>query len=199
MANDVIYTEPRMTPATPAWDLAWNDQLERWLAGHLDIQKNFIFDAVIEAVGDLAANLEAKREVRLHSLELRLAECMGAVNVLRIGRVMHVKGTYRADADYKLFDVVAYGGSSFVATADDPGEIPGPNWQLLASAGGRGRRGERGEKGEPGAATDVPGFKALRVDQANYTISLFTSDGQIHKLDLKPLFQQFLTDVRGDR
>jgi hypothetical protein len=195
MSNDVIYSEPVYSaPASaPAWDAAWNDALEKWMAGHLAITREAVFDTITEVVGDLLG----ERDSEIRALERKIAECAGAINVLRTGRTMRVRGTFNRDTKYAQLDVVAYGGSSFIATADDPGEIPGPGWQLLASAGGRGRRGERGEKGEPGAATAVPGVKALHLDRANYAISLFLTDGKIHKIDLRPLFQQFIADVQG--
>lgn len=193
--SDVIYSEPKYTEraAAPAWDAAWNDALEKWMAGHLAITREAVFDTITEVVGDLLG----ERDRQIRELEIRLAECMGAVNVLRTGKVMRVRGTFNRDTKYEQLDVVAYGGSTFVATEDNPGEIPGPGWKLLASAGGRGRKGERGEKGEPGAATSVPGVKALHLDRQNYAIALFTTDGKMHKIDLKPLFQQFIRDVQG--
>jgi len=56
-------------------------------------------------------------------------------------RGFHVRGTYDPAQAYQRLDVVACGGSSFVARCDQPGPCPGKNWQLLASRGKRGPRG----------------------------------------------------------
>jgi hypothetical protein len=132
---------------------------------------------------------------------MKIAELRGAVNVLRTGRAMRVRGTYSDAAEYKQFDVVAVNGSSFVALEDGPGDCPGTGWQLLASAGRRGARGftgprgERGERGEPALAES--GFLALHLDREAYSVLLSTQDGRIHTLNLRPLFQKFLDDMRA--
>lgn len=64
-----------------------------------------------------------------------------------------VRGTYKNGEQYKKLDVCALNGGSFIARHDDPGECPGPGWQLLASrgkTGDKGLPGPRGEKGDPG-------------------------------------------------
>jgi hypothetical protein len=68
-----------------------------------------------------------------------------------------VRGTYQQGEQYSKLDVVALNGASFVAVRDDPGQCPGPGWQLMAAQGKRGdkgqpgERGPRGEKGDPGS------------------------------------------------
>src|SRR5262249_41492030 len=62
----------------------------------------------------------------------------------RDGVTPDVRGTYKPGKDYKYLDIVALNGGSFIARTDDPGECPGPGWQLLAS------RGKTGDKGLPG-------------------------------------------------
>jgi hypothetical protein len=59
---------------------------------------------------------------------------------------------------YKYLDVVALNGDSFIARKDDPGDCPGPGWQLLVK-GQPGPRGEKGDKGEAGPRGEpgVPG------------------------------------------
>ena len=52
-----------------------------------------------------------------------------------------IRGTYDAEARYQHLDIVAQGGSSFIARKDEPGACPGPDWQLIASAGRPGRTG----------------------------------------------------------
>jgi hypothetical protein len=123
--------------------------------------------------------------------------------VLRTGKSLRVRGTFSADARYEQLDIVAVNGSSFIAREDNPGQCPGEGWQLLASAGRRGARGFSGPKGERGekveSAATVAGFKAFHVDRKTYTLSIITTDGQVHALPLRGLFEQFLADVRGER
>jgi hypothetical protein len=78
-------------------------------------------------------------------------------------RPLHFCGAYKAGVIYEMQDVCVVGGSSFVATRDNPGDCPGANWVLLAGVGKRGvagPRGERGERGSPGergrADADAP-------------------------------------------
>jgi hypothetical protein len=102
------------------------------------------------------------------------------------------------DAKYEQLDIVAINGSSVVAREDNTGPRPGDGWQLLASAGRRGARGFVGPKGERGeSAAAVAGFKAFHVDRKTYRLSIPTTDGQVHALPLRGLFEQFLSDVRG--
>jgi hypothetical protein len=139
----------------------------------------------------------------IRELELKLAELGGAVGVLRHGGGLRVCGTYAEGTRYEQHDVVAVNGSSFVAQKDNPGPCPGDGWQLLASAGRRGARGfpgpkgERGERGESALAES--GFMALHLDRKTYTILLSTTDGKIHELPWRGLFEQFLADVQGKR
>jgi hypothetical protein len=123
-----------------------------------------------------------------------------AVNVLRTSKSLRVRGTFSEDARYEQLDIVAINGSSFVAIEDSPGPCPGKGWQLLASAGSRGARGFIGPKGERGERAEAGlGFKSLHLDRATYTILLSTTDGKIHELSLRGLFQQFLADMQGKR
>src|SRR4029077_2652036 len=83
-----------------------------------------------------------------------------------------IRGTYDAEARYQHLDIVAQGGSSFIARKAEPGACPGPDWQLIASAGrpGRtgpiGRTGERGQKGDKGDTGPV--FLDWEIDRASY-------------------------------
>jgi hypothetical protein len=100
------------------------------------------------------------------------------------GRSFTVRGTWSAAADYRAFDVVAVGGSSFVARADDPGTCPGDGWQLIAAAGNRGKPGEqgpRGERGPPGR-----GVKAAAIDDQGL-LTLTHDDGSTVVCDFYPL------------
>jgi hypothetical protein len=115
-----------------------------------------------------------------------------------------VRGTYVADGQYKKFDIVALGGSGFIARADDPGDCPGPGWQLIASAGrpgkpglkgDRGDAGARGERGPPGQAAPV--ILAWKIDRENFRAMPVLSDGsEAPALELRGLFEQFHSEAR---
>ena len=55
-----------------------------------------------------------------------------------------VRGTWRADAEYRALDIVGRDGGCFIAKCDAPGVCPGPDWQIVSTRGARGERGERG-------------------------------------------------------
>ena len=110
-----------------------------------------------------------------------------------------IRGTYDAEACYQHLEIVAQGGSSFIARNDEPGACPGPGWQLIASAGrpGRtgpiGRTGARGEKGDPGAV-----ILDWDIDRASYHAVPILSDGTLGPpLALRGLFEQFHEETRG--
>jgi hypothetical protein len=197
--SDVIYTQPIETPiatqtSANGRETDWSGW-ERWLDGWLAIERQAIAETFAEELNEL----EAKRDQQVRELELRLAECTGALAAICPGKSLRVKGTYSTTAEYRALDIVAVNGSSFIAREDNPGPCPGPHWQLLASAGRRGERGPAGPKGargEPGTAAG-PGFKGFHVDRKTYVVSIITTDGRIHALPLRGLFEQFLIDVQG--
>src|SRR5262249_46097688 len=117
------------------------------------------------------------------------------VCVARAGRdavTPDVRGTYNPSEDYKCLDIVEVSGCSFIARKDDPGDCPGPGWQVLSlrgNAGDRGRpgpagkKGERGEKGEP-----APMIISWVVDRTHYRAIATLSNGKPGPvLDLRPL------------
>jgi hypothetical protein len=113
-----------------------------------------------------------------------------------------IRGTYDAEARYQHLDIVAQGGSSFIARKNEPGACPGPGWQLIASAGrpGRtgpiGRTGERGETGDKGDTGPV--ILDWEIDRASYHAVPIMSDGaRGPPLALRPLFEQFYQESRG--
>jgi hypothetical protein len=113
-----------------------------------------------------------------------------------------IRGTYDAEARYRHLDIVAQGGSSFIARKDEPGACPGPGWQLIASAGRPGRtgpigrtgeRGQKGDKGDPG-----PVILDWEIDRASYHAVPIMSDGTLGPpLALRALFEQFHQESRG--
>jgi hypothetical protein len=190
-----------------------------------------MLDSVGDTLGMVRADFEDKLAVqakRISELELKLAEAVGALNALRgkgVPGSFNVKGTFDANAVYNYLDVVAFNGSSWVATRDRPGEVPGPGWQLLSSAGKRGPRGDRGPVGRDGADAPTwrsvsfdpkknaflvrlsdgsPGplisldciFAGIDVDPATYSIRLVTIDGSELKFSLRGLFEQFFYELQ---
>jgi hypothetical protein len=122
----------------------------------------------------------------------------------RDGKSLVVRGTFDEAAEYRYLDVVALNGGSFVALRDAPGRCPGPGWQLLTSPGKRGPAGQSGEKGERGerGPSGNPGLSGAtisgwKIDRARYLATPLMSDGgEGPPLELRELFEQFLTDAR---
>ena len=112
-----------------------------------------------------------------------------------------VRGTYKNGEQYKKLDVCAFNGGSFIARRDEPGECPGPGWQLLASRGKtgdkglpgpRGEKGLEGERGPPG-----PIIAAWEIDHVNYRARAIMSDGSDGgTLDLRGMFESYHTEAR---
>jgi hypothetical protein len=154
-------------------------------------------DNVNETIDKIRTDFQEK----VKEIELRLAETIGTVDVLRgkgVPGALHVRGTFNSGATYCLNDVVASGGSSWVALKDSPGTIPGPGWQLIASQGRRGVAGEKGERGPQGS----PGLSGAtirewKIDRARYVATPVMSDGgEGPPLELRGLFEQFLHETR---
>ena len=121
----------------------------------------------------------------------------------RDGNSLRVKGTWNPDTKYAALDVVALGGSSFMARADDPGPCPGDGWQLIASAGRQGKPGPQGDRGLPGTSGErgLPGITPIilgwKIDRAAYSATPIMSDGsEVEPLQLRPLFEQFHSEAR---
>jgi hypothetical protein len=115
-----------------------------------------------------------------------------------------VRGTWSEAETYAALDIVALGGSGFIARRDAPGPCPGDGWQLIASAGRagiKGPAGERGERGEPGAR-GLPGASAplivgWSIDRKAYTATPILSDqSPAPAIELRALFEQFHDEAR---
>jgi hypothetical protein len=157
-------------------------------------------DNVNETIDKIRTDFQEK----VKEIELRLAETIGTVDVLRgkgVPGALHVRGTFDSGATYCLNDVVASGGSSWVALKDSPGTIPGPGWQLIASQGKRGVAGEKGERGERGPQGN-PGLSGAtirdwKIDRTGYVATPVMSDGRDGQpLELRGLFEQFFLEAR---
>jgi hypothetical protein len=115
----------------------------------------------------------------------------------------NVCGTYREEDTYSFLNIVALGGSAFVARCDNPGECPGDGWQLIASAGRAGKPGPKGESGEPGPRGERglpagPTILSWQIDPERYRATPLMSDGREGPaLELRPLFEQYHTESSG--
>ncbi len=110
-----------------------------------------------------------------------------------------VRGTFAEGETYAALDIVALGGSSFIARQDAPGPCPGPAWQLIASAGKPGKPGPKGDHGAPGARGErgpagepAPTIIGWNIDREAYTAQPVMSDNsEAPPLELRALFEQF--------
>jgi hypothetical protein len=114
------------------------------------------------------------------------------------GGTPNICGTFNPEEIYTRLDIVAAGGSSFIATKHNPGPCPGDGWQLIASAGRQGKpgipgdKGERGPQGEPGAV-----IVAWRVDRKTYSVQPVMSDGsEVLPINMRDLFEQYTDESR---
>ncbi len=115
-----------------------------------------------------------------------------------------VRGTWSDAEVYAALDIVALGGSSFIARREAPGPCPGEGWQLIASAGRQGSKGPPGERGEAGAAgaRGLPGASApviigWKIDRKAYAaIPIMSDKSEAPPLELRSLFEQFQDEAR---
>lgn len=162
---------------------------------------------------------------KIKELEIKLAQAVGAIDVLR-GRglpgVFRARGTHDAGTTYAYGDVVAFNGSSWLAVEDNPGDLPGRGWQLVASCGSRGSRGPRGERGAAAPGLSSISFDSenwtvttrlsdgslgpvfplcllgeVSLDRANYAVCFRALDGSKFEFSLRGLFEQFYSEVHG--
>ena len=129
------------------------------------------------------------------------ADWMCLATAGRDGKSITVRGTFDESVNYRRLDIVALNGGSFIALKDAPGPCPGPGWQLIASQGKRGAAGEKGTRGERGPQGD-PGLSGAtisgwKIDRTRYLATpLMSNGGEGPPLELRELFEQFLTDAR---
>jgi hypothetical protein len=104
-----------------------------------------------------------------------------------------VRGTFAEGETYAALDIVALGGSSFIARRDGPGACPGEGWQLIASAGKPGKPGPKGDDGARGERGSTgPTIIGWRIDREAYTAQPVMSDNsKAPMLELRALFEQF--------
>jgi hypothetical protein len=112
-----------------------------------------------------------------------------------------VRGTWSEAETYAALDIVAFGGSSFIARRVAPGPCPGEGWQLIASAGRQGTKGPPGDRGEPGArglpGASAPTIIGWTIDRKAYAaIPILSDKSEAPPLELRSLFEQFQDEAR---
>jgi hypothetical protein len=203
------------------------------MRGALDVLRDGALDVLrdkgassTDNVNETIDKIRTDFQEKVKEIELRLAETIGTVDVLRgkgVPGALHVRGTFDSGATYCLNDVVASGGSSWVALKDSPGTIPGPGWQLIASQGKRGVKGERGERGAAAAplkwigaglnfrngvtletrlsdgsvGAPVQLFKTISVDPEDFTLKFVGCDDSVLRISLLPLFEAYHRQTTG--
>jgi hypothetical protein len=128
--------------------------------------------------------------------------CLAAAG--RDAPMPRVRGTFNETEHYLRHDIVALGGSSFIARKNSPGACPGADWQLIASAGKPGRQGLKGERGESGAAgargadgAAAPVIVGWEINRAAYLATPLLSDSSAAPpLDLRAMFEQFHDEAK---
>jgi hypothetical protein len=89
----------------------------------------------------------------------------------REGATPRVRGTYSEEwKDYRMLDVVALNGGSFIARSDNPGPCPGTGWQLLASQGKRGDKGPGGSAWREGRTRSTGWYRRLNFSARNLPV-----------------------------
>jgi hypothetical protein len=109
------------------------------------------------------------------------------------GRSLVARGTFDPEQTYRSHEIVALNGGSFVALRDDPGECPGPGWQLLTAPGKRGQRGEDGQRGATGERGErgLPGPGLAGADLTDDGLLTITmADGTQAQADFYPVLRR---------
>jgi hypothetical protein len=142
-ADGIYHTQPRESRALPVAATEdgpdWSG-FENWMEGHKALLRDEFCRNTGEALGTIAADLDrtiAAQARRITELELKLAEAVGAIDILRgkgAPNALRMRGTHDGAEPYLANDVVALNGSSFVALKDRPGDCDlGHHLEQLAS------------------------------------------------------------------
>ena len=169
---------------------------EQGKPGELPVARDWVPDLVHYAgavVAHVSGTYQAKRDT---------GQAPGHADWICLARpgrdaaMPQVRGTWNDGETYAALDIVALGGSSFIARRDRPGSCPGEGWQLIASAGKSGIKGPPGERGEqglrglPGAAAPV--LIGWKIDREAYAaIPILSDQSEAPALELRSLFEQF--------
>jgi len=120
--NDLVEVEPARAGVKPAYD--WSGW-ERWLRGHLDIERQFLIESLGEALGLSRNALRAQIEPylkKISTLELKIAKLSGAVDVLRGKQPpppakFPMVRAWQEDVVYHEGDVIVFAGGCEVRDA----------------------------------------------------------------------------------
>lgn len=127
-----------------------------------------LFDVKLAEIGPMLADLvgraaqEIRELTRVHVGELR-ADMLELIPEPvpgppgEPGRGFRWRSDYDPEQRYAAMDVCKRNGSTWIATADEPGDCPGDGWELFVQRGTRGPRGyegKAGKQGEPGRAAE---------------------------------------------
>jgi hypothetical protein len=191
---------PQGDPGIPGPPGEKGDKGDPGPAGKLPIVKAYMPETV-HYEGDVVVHLDATWQA-LRDTARAPPHCDDWICLATAGvdaRMPTIRGTYDAEACYQHLDIIAIDGSSFIALKDEPGLCPGPDWQLIASAGRRGRMGPMGPRGERGAKGDSgPTILDWEIDREAYQAVPIMSDGTLGPpLALRDLFEQFHLETRG--
>jgi hypothetical protein len=163
-------------------------------------------ETVGEFVGDQCRQTRDEAQAAVAPLQKQIATLQQQVAELKgfrdglIGKDLptswfKLRGKYRAAGTYNRLDIVSRDGAWWIARHDDPGPLGGDGWKQgpTAKRGDRGLRGATGPRGPQGR--DAPKFVSWDVDRANYHAIARMSDGTTMAINLRPLFEQFLSEV----
>jgi Collagen triple helix repeat (20 copies) len=176
---------------------------EQGAAGTLSVARQFV-DGEVHYDGDLVLHQGSTWQARCDTARTPPHDDWVCIAARGNDAVMpKIVGTWREGEPYSFMNIVALGGSSFIARADDPGLCPGDGWQLIASAGRQGKPGPQGERGLPGTSGErglpgiTPSILGWKIDRAAYSATPIMSDGSdVEPLQLRPLFEQFHDEAR---
>jgi hypothetical protein len=169
---------------------------EKGEPGTLNAAQPFV-DGAVHYEGDVVLHLGGTYQARCDTARAPPHDdwvCIAAKG--RDAPMPKIIGTYREGESYSFLNIVALGGSSFIARSDDPGPCPGEGWQLIASAGHAGKQGPKGERGEAGQRGErglpAPYLIGWTIDREAYTVkALMSDDTEWPALELRGLFEQF--------
>jgi hypothetical protein len=186
---------------------------EKWLRGHLDIEREGLIEALGGALADtrneLLDQIEPQLEKQLgkiSALELKLAELTGAVDVLRgkepppPAKFPTVK-SWESDVVFHKNDIVTFCGGTYQAIKDTARVPTTEDWRCIAAGGSEGqagpvgKRGEQGERG-PRGLQGPPGKDALawvdvKIDRRSFAIIAVMANGSELTIPVSELFEEY--------
>jgi len=114
-------------------------------------------------------------------------QCLAAAG--RDGRTPVMRGTYDPADQYCYLDIVARDGGSSVALRDNPGECPGPDWQMMTAPGKRGQKGETGDRGVQGPQGKAAAAPIAMTVDGDGLLTLAMDSGDELSADFYPVLR----------